>query len=160
MHSKRLNQIIRLELDRAALRGPVTKRAIAEQVYRLAREEDWTVADIRDAYMTTLMAAIGAEMSLPMSEEYLREALPSVPRKYLYLLEKTPTFIPINARLGEHVLAIRATQDEWAAAAKIKRAIGERVIEHADVANDIRLALAAEGAATLEELASNERQPA
>jgi hypothetical protein len=158
MHSKRLNQVIRLELERAAFHGPVNKRDIAEQVYRIVRDdgEYWTLADKRDALVNLLVSAVGEQMSLPMSEQYLLDNLPSVPRKYMHLLEKTPTFIPINARLGQHVLAIRATQEDWAAAARIKRAIGERVITHADVANDIRLALATEGAASLEDLAQRQ----
>lgn len=154
MHSKKLNQIIRLTLDRAAVQGPVNRRDIAEQVYQIVRDDDdyWSLADKREAYMTVLQSGVTDAMNEPMSEHYLQTNLPAVPKQFLNLLAQMPTYLCINARLGQHVLAIKATQEDWAANSRIKRAIGEQIIVKADLANDIRLALAAAGANSLEEL--------
>lgn len=156
MHSKKLNQVIRLQLDSASMRGPVNRRDIAEAVYSIVRDSNdfWSLTDKREAFIGRITSGVVDAMDERMSPEYVRSNLPRVPAKYQHLLERLPTFICVNASLGLHVLAIKATQDDWAANAKIKRSVAERITVHADVSNDIRLALAAAGAATLEDLSN------
>lgn len=154
MHSKKLNQVIRVELDTAAMRGPVNRRDIAERVYSIVHDSPdyWSLADKRDALVNAIFDGVVDAMDERITPEHLHSILPRVPAKFQHLLEKMPTFICINASAGLHVLSVNATQEDWAASAKLKSSIAERVKSHADIANDIRMLLASEGAQTLADL--------
>lgn len=154
MLSTRLKQVALTQLDSAAWKGPVNKTEIAECVYALVRDSDdyWSLADKRAALQSYLREGIDELMNEKMSEDYLRAHLSHVPRQYLHLLEKLPRFICINMGLGLHVLAVKATRDDWAASAKIKRRVSDHVREKADTDEDVVRALTAENVNTIEEL--------
>lgn len=159
MHSKRLNQFIRVELDTAAMRGPVNRREIAERVYSITRDslDFWSLADLRDAHMNAILDGVVDAMDERITPESIQRILPRVPAKFQHLLEKMPTFICINAGAGLHVLSINATQEDWAASARLKKSIAERIKSYADIATDIGLLLASEGANTLADLVKEEK---
>lgn len=154
---ERTRKLIATELGSAGMLGIVNRRALAEHIWAKTRDSDewWSLADKREAYLEKLTAEITKAMNEPLSEDYLQRHL-SLPRQYLHLFSKVRTYICINMALGHHVLAIKATKEHWAANARIKRSLGEQVIAHADVSNDVLLALRAEGVDSIEELGLKE----
>jgi hypothetical protein len=158
MLSTRLQQVTQLHLDRAAAQGLVNKSEVAEMVYTIVRDnpEFWSIQDKRAALQAYIRDGIDALMSERMSEDYLRMHMAHVPRRHLYLLEKRPQYICINAAAGLHILSVKATREHWAASVKIKRTIGNSVIEKADDDEDVMRLLVAEGVDTLEELGRRE----
>lgn len=158
MLSTKLKQITQLQLDSASMRGPVNRSDIAVRVYELVHdsEEFWSLADKRAALEGYIRDGIAELMDERISEDYLRAHLGHVPRQYLYLLEKLPRYICINAAKGLHVLATKATRDDWADSAKIKRKIANHITTKANDDEDVFRVLSDAGVETIEELSLRE----
>lgn len=154
MLNSRTKKYIRVLLDSALMRGPVNSKEVATDVYRQIGDKDefWALADLRGAKEAYIRNEVVLQLKEPMSEEYLRLHLPEIPAKHLATFEKQPRTLCINAALGLHILAIHATTEQWGNNARMKRAVGESVIEKADVAEDIYRLLVAEGVGSIAEL--------
>lgn len=154
MLSVKLKQVMQLQLDTAAMRGPVNRSDIAEAVYAMVRDSDeyWSLVDKALALKAYIRDGVSELMDEKMSEDYLRAHLGHVPRQYLHLLEKLPRFMCINASAGLHVLAVNASREDWSASAKIKRTVADHTNKKANEDEDVYRALVAEGVNSIAEL--------
>jgi hypothetical protein len=130
MHSKALIQKTRLTLDTMGMAGPVTRRAVAERVVN-SSESDWALADLFDAKLAYVIQTVSHMMSEPLSQSYLDRHLPdAIPEAYRATLAKCPSFICISKRGGRaapHVMAIKATCEQWEAYIDLKKFIEAHV---------------------------------
>ena len=131
MHSKALTQSVRLTLDTMGMRGPVTRRAVAEKVLRTRPEKDWALADLYDAKLAYLIGCVTRMMSEPLTQAYLdRNLSESIPQKFRDTLANAPSFICTSKRGGRaspHVMSIKATHAEWEAYIDLKKYVEGRV---------------------------------
>lgn len=155
MHSKQLKQGVRLALDTMGMRGPVTRREVAEEALNHLPSSYWALADVGDAKLHYLIDAVTELMREPLSQDYIDQHLPHVPEKFRHLLYETPSFICTNRRGGpksQHVMSFKATRDDWASYIKLKTALIDHTTRKRDGDREILDMLEMLGVQTLEEL--------
>jgi hypothetical protein len=155
MQSKPLKQAIDLALDTMGMRGPVTRREVAEEVMRAAPEDHWSFGDLRDARLAYIQTEVAARMGETHTPEFIERHLTHIPEKYRAMLRKVPRFICVSAQGGrgaQHVMAFIATPDDWASNFDLKDFVVERTRVSRDHARDIRDLLVSTGASSLADL--------
>ncbi len=150
-------QAIDLALDTLGMRGPVTRRQVAEEVIRSTTDDYWSYGDIVESKVAYLQTEIAARMGEPHSQRILDQYLPHIPSEYWPVLRSLPRFICISPRGGrdaQHVMAIYATADQWAANFELKdRIVAATTVSRNDSRN-IRLLLESTGVRSLADLGS------
>ena len=152
MHSKQLKQALRTTLDTMGMRGPVTRRSVAE---KHVHSKHWSVADEVDAKIAYLISEVARMMDAPLTQEYIDRHMPNVPEQFRNALGKVTSFICISRRGGrgaEHVMSIKATQEQWEIYIDLKRHIEGMVRAARKADQDILDLLRMMKVQTLEEL--------
>lgn len=155
MHSKKLKEIIRMVMDVRSMDGPVTRRALAEEVAQIGGSQYLSAADQYEAYIQCFMAFIKAEMNLVHSEEFLAREGARLPEDIRGTLRKIPQWICTSARGGrgsEHVKAIFATPEHWAANFALKDQIVEATRVSRNESRDIKNLLESSGVTCIADL--------
>ena len=114
MISKKLNQLIDITLDTACTK-PYAVRVVAEEIARLADDNDWSLADTSEARVFYLMAAVKKQMHKLLPLEHRSAVKSCVPRKYTAAIDNFPQTICIT-RAGEngplHIHILYATKEQ------------------------------------------------
>lgn len=148
MHSKALNQAVRLALDIAGeKREPISRRELAESIWSQHRDLLFAEADQRDMAIKYIITGIVKVQREPLSDDELKRI--HLPRKFYPLLAKIPQWICVG---NGHVKSIYATAEQWGINASLKIGIGEDIIALGNVSQDICNALQAQGANDLTEI--------
>lgn len=155
MQSKKLKEIIRMTMDVRAMDGPVTRRGLAEEIMRVSASEHWSAADEYNARLDYLMGEIKQEMMQVHSDEFIARELSHAPEELRDTLRKIPQWICVTARGGrgsEHVKAVLATPEQWAANFALKDQIVEATRVSRNESRDIQDLLETTGASCLADL--------
>jgi len=152
MKSKKLKQAINLALDVMGMKGPVTRRAVAEEVMARTNDKYWSARDERTARVNYLISEIAAAMNQPHGEHIFEAYDVDLPREYWRKISKLPRFICISPRGGakaRHVMTLFATVRHWEANFELKDAIAEATAMSRDESADMMRILRSEEAANL-----------
>lgn len=155
MESKPLKQQVALVVDTMGMRGLVERRVAAEEVYHSTTEDYWSESDTREARMQYLMAEVTQYMNTPLAAEDINRIMPRVPSEYRAFLETMPRFICVSERGGrgaKHVMAWRASPEDWNSNFQLKAFVAERATISRDASRAMRDLLLANGASCLEDL--------
>lgn len=155
MQSKKLKEIIRMTMDVRSMDGPVTRRALAEETMRVSANEHWSASDEYEARLSYLMDEIKYEMAQVHSDEFITRELSHAPEEIRDTLRKIPQWICISARGGrgsEHVKAVLATPEQWAANFALKDQIVEATRVSRNESRDVQDLLESTGASCLADL--------
>lgn len=140
MESKRLRQLIDLQLDAMGMQGPVKRNDVAVRVKKTAKKDDWTAADLDKAMIAYIQKGVTVSMNQPHSKEYIEKYLGHVPQAILNTLAAIPRFICVSPNGGagsEHVLSIMATPEDWMANHELKRGIADSIRDSSNHAREI-----------------------
>lgn len=155
MHSKPLRQAVDLALDTMGMQGPVTRRQVAQRVIEMTTDQDWALGDQVEARIAYLQQEIASRMSAPHSPHIVQQYATRIPPAYRNLFDKLPRFICISPRGGreaQHVMALNATADDWAANMRLKERITEATAISTDVSRSIHDLLRATRSTSLADL--------
>lgn len=144
-------------LDTMGAKGPVTRREVAEEVVRLTQmnRKYWSAADEAAARMMYIQTQVARAMAEPHSEHIVERHMGTIPQQYRAALFGLPRFICISPGGGkgaQHVMALLATEEQWAANAQLKDRIVELSRISADESRSIASLLRYEKKATLSDV--------
>lgn len=152
MESKPLKQLIQLIMDAAGMRGAVSKREIAEDVYRQATGPNklFSLSDEKNALLQYIMGEINERFHVPICDM----ARMRLPREILDALPVTvPTWIcVVPGHDAKWRLLLTATDDEWDVNYRMKDDIAARTRLTSNVSRNIRDALRQAGVKCLQDL--------
>lgn len=158
MESRPLKQQIALIVDTMGMQGLVERRTAAEEVYRTTTDDYWSEGDTREARVQYLMTEITAYMNTPLASEDINRIMPRVPAEYRAFLETMPRYICISERGGrgaKHVMAWRASPDDWDSNFQLKAFVAERATISRDASRAMRDLLIANHANCLADLSAS-----
>ena len=163
MQSKPLKQIVAMVIDSRGMEGPITRRALAEEVMRMAGNDKWSVADEYGARLAFLQNEITTQMNEPHSAAFIERHMVDIPEQFRDTLRKIPRFIcvsPRGGRAADHVMTLIATREHWEANFALKDHIVQATRISRNESRDIRDLLEATGATCLADLLGSGREAA
>lgn len=153
MESKPVKQAIAMALDTIGMEGPVTRRAIAEEVMRL--NPPWSVSDEYDAKLASYQREAKVQMNAPHSRVFIKRELSHIPEEIRDTIRNLPFFIctsPGGGRDAVHIRTLLATKEDWEANFALKDRIMQATRFSRDGSRDIRDLLETTGAGCLADL--------
>ncbi len=153
MESRPIKQAVAMALDTLGMDGPVTRRAIAEEVMRYP--PPWSVSDEYGAKLALVQREAKVQMNAPHSQEFIERHMGHVPEEIRDTIRNIPFYICISPRGGRdavHVRALLATKEHWEANFALKDHIVQATRLSRDESRDIRDLLEMTGAECLADL--------
>ena len=142
MGSKRLSQGLALATDMLAMRGPVSKRTVAEEVVRSCRPETWAESERREAYVLFAMNAVSRHFKSSVNSEIPAEVLAAIPLEYQkYFDDGFPRMIcvsPTGGGLAEYTHSLTATPGDWQRNFELKDYFAQKIWSGRNVSRDMR----------------------
>lgn len=155
MESKPLKQLVALVLDTLGMKGPVERRAVAEEVYQQSPADYWSVFDEREAKIQYLHRYTTTVMNEPLPDYVSARLLPAIPTEIQSAIKALPHYICISERGGhraQHVMTWKATAEDWDANFRLKDFVTNRARDSRNEARQVRDLLRKTGAHSLMEL--------
>lgn len=141
MSSDTLNKGIALASDMMTMRGPITKREVAEEVLRSCRPDTWAEAERREAYVMYAMKSVNHYFNGSVGAEISVEILNAIPQEYRKHFNALPRMICVSAHGGvgsQHVNSLLATAEDWQSNFELKDFIAQKLWSGRNVSRDIR----------------------
>jgi hypothetical protein len=136
------------------MKGPITRRAIAEEVCSTAPDEFWAFGDIHEAKIAYLMREVRTYMNEPLPAHIAEKLV--VPEDCREAMQKLPRYICVSPRGGrgaEHVMSWMATVSDWERNLELKQMVTAYAQKSVDEAEEILQLLRRLKARSLSDLA-------
>lgn len=141
MGSDTLNKGIALASDIMTMRGPITKREVAEEVLRSCRPDTWAETERREAYVMYAIKNVHHYFNSSVSAEISTDILDAIPHEYRKHFNALPRMICVSAHGGagaQHVNSLLATAKDWQRNFELKDFIAQKIWSGRNVSRDIR----------------------